>query len=90
MERHAARTEDDRAVAQEVDVEMMWGMSGMMAVMVLGWLLVIAAIVAAVWWLTQHRRPTPRNGALDILRERYARGEISREEYESRRRDLAA
>ena len=69
---------------------MMRGMSGMMAVMVLGWVLVIAAIVAAVWWLTQYGRPTPRNGALDILRERYARGEISREEYESRRRDLAA
>ena len=34
--------------------------------------------------------PAPRNGALDIFRERYARGEISREEYESRRRDLAA
>ena len=75
---------------QEVDVEMMWGMSGMMLVMVLGWLLVIAAIVASVWWLASFRRPTSRNGALEILRERYARGEISREEYESRRRDLAA
>ena len=75
---------------QEMDVEMMWGMSGMMLVMVLGWLLVIAAIVAGVWWLATFRRPTSRNGALDIFRERYARGEISREEYESRRRDLAA
>jgi len=35
-----------------------------------------------------HRHP-PRD-AVDILKERYARGEISREEYESRRRDLAA
>jgi len=69
---------------------MMWGMSGMMVIMILGWLLVIVAIVAGVWWLATFRRPTPRNGALDILRERYARGEISREEYESRRRDLAA
>jgi putative membrane protein len=30
------------------------------------------------------------NRALDILRERYARGEITREEYESMRRDLEA
>ena len=77
-------------MAQEGDVEMMWGMSRMMVFMVVGWLLVIVAIVAGVWWLATFRRPTSRNGALEILRERYPRGEISREEYESRRRDLAA
>ena len=71
-------------------MDMMWGMSGMMTFMILAWLVVIAAIVAAVWWAVRYVRWHPRNAALDILRERYARGEISREEYESRRRDLAA
>jgi putative membrane protein len=75
---------------QEASMDMMWGMSGMMVFMVLGWLVVIAAVVAGVLWLVRNVRPGSRNGALDILRERYARGEISREEYESRRRDLAA
>ena len=69
---------------------MMWGMSGMMAFMALAWFLVIAAIVAGVWWLVRNVGPARRNDALAILRERYARGEISREEYELRRRDLAA
>lgn len=58
--------------------------------MFLGWLLVVGLIVAGVWWLTTRGWPTRRNDALEVLRERYARGEISREEYESRRRDLAA
>jgi putative membrane protein len=69
---------------------MMWGMSGMMIFMVLGWLLIIGLIVVGVWWLATRGWPARRNDALEILRERYARGEISREEYESRRRDLAA
>lgn len=69
---------------------MMWGMSGMMVFMVLGWIALIALVAAAVWWLATVVRPTRRNSALEILRERYARGEISKEEYESRRRDLAA
>jgi putative membrane protein len=69
---------------------MMWGMSGMMGFAVLAWLVVILAIVAGVWWVVRNVAPGHRNSALDILRERYARGEISREEYESRRRDLAA
>jgi len=69
---------------------MMWDMSGMMPLMVLGWIVVIAAIVVGVWWLARGLRPSRRNRALEILRQRYARGEISREEYESRRRDLAA
>lgn len=62
----------------------------MMFFMVLAWLLIITAVVAGVWWIVRNVRPASRNGALDILRERYARGEITREEYESRRRDLVA
>ena len=70
-------------------MEMMGGMFGMMALMVIAWLVVLGAIIAGVWWAVRALRPK-RNVALDILREQYARGEISREEYESRRRDLAA
>lgn len=72
---------------------MMWGMSGMMGFMVFmvfAWLVVVVAILAGVWWLVRKLSGTRPTGALDILRERCARGEISREEYESRRRDLAA
>ena len=71
-------------------MEMMWGMSGMMAFMVLAWLAVLVAIFAGVWWLIRNVRSRGRDAALDILREKYARGDISREEYETRRRDLAA
>jgi putative membrane protein len=74
-------------------MDMMWGISGMMGFMVIGWLLVLALLVAVVWWLTTNARRarfSGRDDALDILRERYARGEISREEFEARRKDLAA
>ncbi|MCO6412748.1 MAG: SHOCT domain-containing protein [Thiogranum sp.] len=63
--------------------------------MILFWVLVIAGVIALVRWLTAgpsrreqgistpaHRTPT------DILRERYARGEIDREEFLQRLEDL--
>ena len=60
-------------------MDMMWGMSGMMVFTVLGWLLVIVAIAAGVWWMVRNVGPGRWDDALDILRQRYARGEISRE-----------
>jgi putative membrane protein len=68
----------------------MWGMSGMMAAMALFWLSVLAALAAGIWWLVRGARARPSARALDLLRERYARGEISREEFEACRKDLAA
>ena len=64
-----------------------WGI-GMMLMMVAFWVLVIAGIVVAIRWLTGPTRRPRHDRALQILRERYARGEIDKQEFDARRRDL--
>lgn len=64
-----------------------WGF-GMMLFMFLFWALVIVGIVLAIRWAVRQGRPAGADTALEILRERYARGEINRDEFEARRRDL--
>ncbi len=52
---------------------------------------VAAAVAYALGWRPQNGglgRPTTHDEALEILRQRYARGEISREEYEQAREVL--
>lgn len=59
--------------------------------MILFWALVIAGVVALVRWIgTRNNGGGNRRGKtpLEILQERYARGEIEREEFEQKRRDL--
>ncbi|MBS3908541.1 MAG: SHOCT domain-containing protein [Actinobacteria bacterium] len=79
---------------------MMWGWDGgfgfggvfMLFVMVLFWGLFIAGIVYLVKVLggsgTAPAREPGGNKALDILKERYARGEIDTEEYTTKKREL--
>ena len=55
--------------------------------MILFWAIVIGAAVLVVRWLMERDR-TSRNSALDILKERLARGEIDPEEYEARKKAL--
>lgn len=60
-------------------------------VMILFWALVIGGVIALVRWFGMRdggRGDTSRRTPLEILQERYARGEIEREEYEQKRRDL--
>jgi putative membrane protein len=68
----------------------MWGMwgIGMMLFMLVFWGLVVAGIVVAIRWLVQQGKGSRSDAALEILRERYARGEIDREEFLARKRDL--
>jgi putative membrane protein len=74
-----------------------WGWGHMIfgsLMMVLFWGGIIVAIVLAVRWIgsesSHGATPTaPRNKALDILQERFARGEIDKEEFEERKRMLS-
>ncbi|WP_148882248.1 SHOCT domain-containing protein [Thermococcus aciditolerans] len=57
--------------------------------MLLFWVLIIAGIIWFIKWLVeQSSSSTSKKSALEILDEKYARGEIDDEEYEKRRRRL--
>ena len=72
-----------------------WGMGGFgMILNVAIWILAIVAIVWLVRWLFQRGGSAPpadaASGALNILNERYARGEIDKSQYEAMKRDIMA
>jgi len=64
-------------------------------IMIIFWAALILGIVALIRWLfvsTRHPGHGPaqrEDAALELLRKRYARGEIDREEFEQKRKDLA-
>jgi putative membrane protein len=74
-----------------------WGWGHMIygpLMMIVFWGGLIVVIVLAVRWLGgsashRHNEPSNRNNALDILKERFARGEIDKEEFEERKRLLS-
>jgi putative membrane protein len=71
----------------------MWGMWGiaMMLMMLVFWGAVIVGMVLAIRWLVSQGRgtePHRTDAAVDILRQRYARGEINKEEFDAKKRDL--
>ena len=87
------------AFAQERSNEWGWGMHpmrwmggawgiGMMFMMFFFWILIIAGLVIGIRWLVSETKERRGDTALEILRQRYARGEINKEEFEARKRDL--
>ncbi len=73
-----------------------WGIMGWFGgiFMLVVWVLVIVGLIFLIKWLVQSTRTEPgaprgdSSGALNILRERYARGEIDKTEFEEKKKDL--
>src|SRR5918995_1768449 len=81
------------AVAQERSYDWGWGMHpmgwmggmwgiGMMFMMLLFWFLVIASLILAVRWFLNDQKE--RRGNDSALEQRYARGEINKEEFDAK------
>lgn len=73
-----------------------WGGAGFGGIfMLFFWALIIVGVIFLVRWLvhsgsgTADGRPG-KSAPIDILKERYARGEINREEFEERKRTLSS
>ena len=70
-----------------------WGMGWMgMFFMLVFWILVIVGLFLLIRWLLQatpgKRQEQREPRSVEILKERYARGEIDKEEFEQKRKDL--
>ena len=53
----------------------------------------MALMIALIVWVVRAldgKHPHANSHALDILRERYAKGEISKEEFESKKKNLVS
>jgi uncharacterized membrane protein len=64
-----------------------WGIF-MFIFMLIFLVLLIAGIVLLVRYLSPHSISKPSQGALEVLKLRYARGEIQKAEFEEKRKDL--
>ena len=57
--------------------------------MILFWGLIVWGLIVFIHWIgKQGEREDKSKSALEILKERYARGEINKEEFEEKKKDL--
>jgi putative membrane protein len=65
-----------------------WGIFMMMVSMVLFWGIIIGGIVLLVRYIFPQTGSRSSEDSLEILKKRYAKGEIGKEEFEAKRNDL--
>ncbi|MQY78093.1 MAG: SHOCT domain-containing protein [Bacteroidetes bacterium] len=75
---------------------MMHGFNGMGFGMGWGWIIGLIILVAVIWVIVKasnqnsHTNQSGNKTFLDLLKERYARGEIDKEEFEEKKRNLSS
>ena len=75
---------------------MMYGFGTHGVGIMLGWIVGLALLIFVIWIIVRAVNSNsgidnPRNRtSLDILKERYAKGEIDKEEFEEKKRDLTS
>lgn len=65
-----------------------WGI-GMMGMMLLFWGVAIFAGVTGIRWFINQTKQPRVDSAIEILRERFARGEIEKDEFEAKKKELS-
>jgi putative membrane protein len=67
-----------------------WRMMGFMGpfMMIIFWIVTVVVIVLIVRWIKNSTGHVQGESALDILKKRYAKGEISKEEFENMKKDV--
>jgi putative membrane protein len=63
--------------------------AGWIYMMILFWILIIIGTIVLVKWLMPQSKDKKNNSPLDILKQRYAEGEIDKHEFEQKKKDLS-
>jgi len=71
---------------------MMFGNQGFMGgFMWIFWIIVIVGLVFLIKWIVQQNKPgesKSEENSLEILKKRYAKGEVNKDEFEQKKKDL--
>lgn len=52
------------------------------------WVLIIGAVIYLVRYVVRERESKPGSRAIEILKQRYAKGEISKEEFDQKKKEI--